>query len=270
MHAAHHRDRARLSELMPAAHDQVAVLALRSHDRGRGLVLGLDAVGAVIDPAGVGVLHDHHAPGADVAAAVVLVPFRRRNREDVDVAAGGDVLHQRSARDRHRRDGLRVLHVGAPIAHEIHLAGVGRHAQSEVDPPHRGEDVRDHAAAARKAWNVVEHHRGRPHGALVDVDDAADLLVALGAGDGHEFARLFHLRQPDAEILLGGVAQALVGTWRGGVQHGVVPKVRIFSNMERRVDSVNGPRWVAARTAAAASPPPQAGEGAAPTSPPGR
>ena len=118
----------------------------------------------------------------------------------------------------------RVLHVGAPVAHQVHLAGIGRQAQREVDPPHRGEDVGDHAAAARKPGNVVEHHRRRPHGALVDVDDAADLFVAPGAGDGGQLAGLLHLRQPDAEILLGRIlgriAQALVGTRRDGVQHG--------------------------------------------------
>ena len=219
MHAADDGDGARLSELVPAPHDQVSVLALRGHDRRDAAVLGLDAVGAVVDPAGVGVLHDHHAAGADVAAAVVLVPFRRRDFEDVDVAAGGDVLHQRPVRDRDRRNGLGVLHVGAPVAHEVHLARLGRHAEREIDPPHRGEDVRHHPMAAREAGDVVEHHRRRPHGALVDVDDAADLRVALGAGDGHELAGRLHLRQPDAEILLGGVAQQARSDWRG-VQHG--------------------------------------------------
>ncbi len=228
MHAAHHGDGARLSELVPAPHDQVPVLALRGHDRGDAAVLGLDAVGAVVDPSGVGVLHDHHAAGADVAAAVVLVPFRRRYLEDVDVASRSDVLHQRSVVDRDRRNGLGVLHVGAPVAHEVHLARVGRHAEGEIDPPHRGEDVRHHAMAARETGDVVEHHRRRPHGALVDVDDAADLLVAPGAGDGDELARGFHLRQPDAEVLLGGVAQASVGA-RYGVQHqSAPPSPRVF------------------------------------------
>ena len=220
MHAAHDRDRARLSELVPAPHDQVSVLALRCHDRGDAAVLGLDAVGAVVDPPGVGMLHDHHAAGADVAAAVVLVPFRRRDFENVDVASRGDVLHQRPVVDRHRRNGLGVLHVGAPVAHEVHLARVGRHAESEIDPPHRGEDVRHHPMAPREAGDIVEHHRRRPHGALVDVDDAADLLVAPGAGDGYQLAGRFHLRQPDAEVLLGGVAQKSPTGFRHGVQHG--------------------------------------------------
>ena len=227
MHAAHHRDRARLTELVPAPHDQVSVLALRRHYRGDAAVLGLDAVSAVVDPPGVGVLHDHHAAGADVTAAVVLVPFRGRDFENVDVASRGDVLHQRPVVDRHRRNGLGVLHVGAPVAHEVHLARVGRHAESEIDPPHRGEDVRNHPMAPREAGDVVEHHRRRPHGALVDVDDAADLLVAPGAGDGYQLAGRLHLRQPDAEVLLGGVAQTSPTGARHGVQHGA-PSIRTF------------------------------------------
>src|SRR4029077_13475847 len=71
VHAADDRDRTWLSEFVPAPHDQVAVLALRGHDRGDVLTLRLDAVGAVVDPAGVGMAHDHHAAGADVATPVV-------------------------------------------------------------------------------------------------------------------------------------------------------------------------------------------------------
>ena len=67
-------------------------------------VVHLHAVAAVVDPAGVRILHDHDAAGADVVAAVALVPSRRRNLEEVDVVAGGDVLQQRAAGHRHRRD----------------------------------------------------------------------------------------------------------------------------------------------------------------------
>ena len=97
MHAAHDGDRARLSELVPAPHDQIAVLALRRHDRSDVPALRLHAVGAVIDPSGVGMPHHDHAAGADVMAAVVLVPFRRRDFQDVDVVAGREVLHHRAA-----------------------------------------------------------------------------------------------------------------------------------------------------------------------------
>src|SRR5262249_58948568 len=122
VYAAHHRDRARLSEFVPALHDQVAVLALRGHHRGDVAILHLDAIGAVVDPAGVGMAHDHHAAGADVTAAVVLVPFRCWDFQNVDVGPGGGVLHQRAALHRDGRNGFGVLHIVAPIAHQIHFA----------------------------------------------------------------------------------------------------------------------------------------------------
>ena len=77
-----------------------------------------------------------------------------------------------------------------------------------------------HAVATRIARDVVEQHRGRPHGALVDVDDAADLLLAVGTVDGQQLARLVHLLEPGAQVLLRRIAQALVATRRDGVQHG--------------------------------------------------
>ena len=55
MHAGHDRDRARLAALVIAPHDQVAVLALGAHHRGDVAVMRLHAIGAVIDPAGVGI-----------------------------------------------------------------------------------------------------------------------------------------------------------------------------------------------------------------------
>ncbi len=125
MHAAHHRDRARLAALVVLLLDHVAVLALGAHHGGEPLVVRLHAIGAVIDPAGVGIAHDHHVAGADVIAAVVLVPARHRDLEQVDVVAGLDVFQERAARHLDRRDGLGLLHVLAPVPHQFDLAAVG-------------------------------------------------------------------------------------------------------------------------------------------------
>ena len=105
MHAAHHGDRAGLAALVIAALDQVAVLALRAHHRRHVAVVGLHPIGAVIDPAGVRIAHDHHVAGADVIAAVMLVPARHRDFENVDVFAGVHVLQHRAGLHRDRRDG---------------------------------------------------------------------------------------------------------------------------------------------------------------------
>src|SRR5262249_45345616 len=103
---------------------------------------------------------DHHAAGADVTAAVVLVPFWGRHFQNVDVGTGGDVLHQWAALHRDGRDGFGVFHVVAPVAHEIHFARPRRQAEREIDTPHRGENVRHQTMLRRKSRDVLKHHGG--------------------------------------------------------------------------------------------------------------
>ena len=138
MHAGNHRHRTRLAAFVIAALDQVAVLAFRAHDGGHAGAVRLHAIGAIIDPARVGILHDHHAAGADVVAAVVLVPTRRRNFLDIHIFSAAHVFEQRPALDNDRRNALGLLHVSAPIGDELDRRAVDRHAQSDVDAPHRG------------------------------------------------------------------------------------------------------------------------------------
>ena len=128
----------RLAAFVIAALDQVAVLAFRAHDGGHAGAVRLHAIGAIIDPARVGILHDHHAAGADVVAAVVLVPTRRRNFLDIHIFSAAHVFEQRPALDNDRRNALGLLHVSAPIGDELDRRAVDRHAQSDVDAPHRG------------------------------------------------------------------------------------------------------------------------------------
>ena len=192
VHAAHHRDRARLAALVILLLDHVAVLALGAHHGGELLAVRLHAIGAVVDPAGVGIAHDHHVAGADVVAAVVLVPARHRNLEQVDVVAGLDVLQKRAARHLDRRDGLRLLHVFAPMPHQLDLGAVGRIAHRHVDAADRGQQVGQDAMALGIAGDVVEQHQRVADLALVDVDDAADLALALGAADVRHLAGGLH------------------------------------------------------------------------------
>jgi hypothetical protein len=60
--------------------------------------------------------------------------------------------------------------------------------------------------ALREARNLVEHHRGIAHLALVDVDDAADLFLGLGALDHFQLAGGPDPVDPVSEILVGHVA----------------------------------------------------------------
>ena len=79
--------------------------------------------------------------------------------------------------------------------------GGGIKSERDVDAPHRSENIRQDAAAARKAGHVVEQHRLVADAALVDVDDAADLLLVLGALDVLQLAGGAQLRDPGAQIL---------------------------------------------------------------------
>src|SRR5262249_53430732 len=87
MHSHHHGHRASLIAVVIFGHDDAAVLARRHHDSGDVGTLGLDAVAAAVDPAGIGIFHDYHAGGADEWPAVVLVPDRGWDFLQVDVCA---------------------------------------------------------------------------------------------------------------------------------------------------------------------------------------
>ncbi len=177
------------------------MLALRAHDGRHIRSVGLHPVGTVIDPAGIGILHDHHAAGADVITAIVLVPSRRRNGLDVHVLAAVHVLQERPGLDGNRCDAARLLHVFAPIGDQLDRRAVDRHAEREVDAPHRGQNVRENAVTPGIAWNVIEQDRGIAHLAHVKVDDAADFGFALGAVDLLHLACRTERLDPCAQIL---------------------------------------------------------------------
>src|SRR5712671_5262672 len=62
--------------------------------------------------------------------------------------------------------------------------------------------------ALRISRDVVEQHQRIADLALIDVDDAADLALALGAADVRDFASRLHLREPGTQILLRRVGGA--------------------------------------------------------------
>src|SRR6516162_6482370 len=215
VHAHDHRDRTRLAALVIAALDQIAVLALGAHDRRHAGAVRLHAIGAVVDPAGVGILHDHHAARADIVAPVVLVPPRRRDAPNVDVLAAADVLHERSGLDRDRCDAARLFHVFAPVGDEFDRRTVDRQTEREIDAPHRGENIREDAMAVGIARNVVEQHGTVAHLAHIEVDDAADFRLALGAADVLHLARRAQRIDPGAQVLFRGLRRVLGGALGG-------------------------------------------------------
>src|SRR5262249_35466034 len=107
----------------------------------------------------------------------------------VDAVPGEQVAKRRPAVDGLRRLRRRALEIVAPPLDLLHLRRFRRQAQREVDTRNRGQDVGDDTVAFGKAGDLVEQHRGIAHLAHIDVDDAADLLLRLGAGDDLELAR---------------------------------------------------------------------------------
>src|SRR5262249_58979891 len=65
----------------------------------------------------------------------------------------------------------------------------------------------------------VEQHRLVVGLALVEIDDAADLVLTVGAADELKLAGGFHLGEPSAQVLLGRIAQRS-GRGLGGAVHG--------------------------------------------------
>ena len=224
--AAADQHRARLALLEIFLADQPAMLAGRNPHAGVLLVVRDGAVGAEIDPAGVGVLHDHDAIGADVAAAVLLVDHRHRKLEQVDGVVAIDVLQDRPARHRHRRDQLEVaLHaVAIGLHHRGRIVAVGK-AERERDAPAGIVQAGDDAHARRIALDAVEQHRRRASriGMREDFRQHADLEVPVGAVDARELADavgivddVAHVRQP--------LVRAGPGLGDVGVQHASVSR----------------------------------------------
>ena len=190
--AEHDRDRHRLlARLVLVAH-LPALLAGRDVEAAGFLVVDHHAVGAAIDPALVGIADDGVAAGADVAAAVLGVPLRRREFGDVDRVAGDDVLHHRAAVDVFRRDALHVGGVvGAEAVAQLDLGHVGREAERHVLAP-AVEEIDQHAAARQRVRHVLEHEARRVVGVVGHLGHHADVLLpgeALGRASPRRASR---------------------------------------------------------------------------------
>ena len=92
----HDGDGTGASRVPISARDLFAVLVL--DDPERNAILGNDAgaVGADVDPAAIRIFDNHHVAGADVAPAVVLVPFGRGKNIQVDAITFENILAYRA------------------------------------------------------------------------------------------------------------------------------------------------------------------------------
>ena len=111
----------------------------------------------------------------------MLVPARGGDFRDVDIPPGAHVLKKGSGFHRDGRDAARFFHVFTPVRDELDRRAVDRQAEREVDPPHGSENVCENSVAMRIARDIIEQHCRVSHLAHVEIDDAADLALALGA-----------------------------------------------------------------------------------------
>ena len=72
-------------------------------------------IGAGIEPVFFGIAGDAVSAGADVAAAVLLVPDRRREFRQVDVVAHQNVFQHRAVLDDLVRNDLLLFQIGLTI-----------------------------------------------------------------------------------------------------------------------------------------------------------
>src|SRR5262245_42911673 len=93
--------------------------------------------------------------------------------------------------------------VVAPPLNLSHLGRVRRQPQCYVDARNRSEDVGDDAMTLWVTRDFVEHDRRIAHSSHIDVYNAADLLLRLGAGNDLEFARGPYSFDPVPQILVG-------------------------------------------------------------------
>ena len=78
-----------------------------------------NTVSADVGPFAIGVLHNHHAASADVAAAVMLMPARRRELEQIDFVAAIDILRDRPAGNFDGLDRRLLAESFFPLANDI-------------------------------------------------------------------------------------------------------------------------------------------------------
>ena len=204
--AQHRRRRQRLAARERLVAMDAAVVA-GGHDHADGLlVVHLRAVGAGIEPVLLGIAGDGVGAGADIVAAVLLVPFRRRELGDVDVVAHHDVLQDRAIVDDLVRDDALLLQIGFAIGvAELPLGEMIGKAERHV-AARAGEHVQQQPEALGAARDVLEHDAGAVLRAQHRLGGEPDILLAVGALDGADLAQALGHREPFAQIVVGDVA----------------------------------------------------------------
>ena len=171
--------------------------------------MDLHAIDRRIDPAVVRIAHDDQAAGTDVRAAILLVPYRRREFRHIDgvaldgIFAPGGAIHFNGLMGRQR---LAFCHPG--------LEGI-EGAQAGIDTERQRGALRirhrigEHAKPGRIAFDPVEQQRRAIGHAGCDLGNAADLMARIGALDAPQRLESLDLGDEFTKILVRHVCLAL-------------------------------------------------------------
>ncbi len=211
-------------------------------------VIDLAAIGAEIEPAGIGVLRHHAVGGADEARLVELMVARHRKFQNIDFVALDHVLQDRTVVDETRRQRLQVLHAAVILLYDIDLAfELERQPQGQCNAAHRRELPVERAEALGIAGHVVEQDRGRRAAALLreHVGERAHLDVPMGAVDPAQLAQPVDLFEPAAQpaivharLRCGFGTDAGHADLRGNSGGGVAPPDRLYTTVYSRTETV--------------------------------
>ena len=182
-----------------------AVLAGRNVES--DLVPALDhyTVGADIDPAGLRVARNVIGTRADIAAAVVFVPDRRRKGLDVDVVAFDDILQNRAVLDDYMGNLLQILHIGlAKRVGEFDFGQLGRKTERHVHAL-AGEEIHQKPRSFKRARDFFKDNAGRFVAVLDNLGRHADIAFPARPFDMPDLAELLGLFKPLAHIRIRNV-----------------------------------------------------------------
>ena len=199
-----HRGHRLVPRLVLVAVD-AAVLAGRDVEADGFLIVNHHPVRAEVHPVLLGIARDVEAAGADVAAAVVLVPDRRRELRHVDVVTHHDVLEDRSATDFPIWDGLHLFEaVLQERFAQLELRQARLVAEGHV-LAFPAEEVGKNAETLRVAGHVVEDDTRRSVRVHGDLRGHADVFLPRGAANDLDLAEFLRLGDPFAKVVVNEV-----------------------------------------------------------------
>src|SRR3989441_3230418 len=178
-----------------------AVLAGRDVEAEPRLVVDHHAVRAEVHPALVRIARDVEAAGAEVAAAVELVPLRSGEDQAIDLVAAEHVLEDRAVLHDLGGDRLDALaDTFLPRTDELVRRRVRVEAEGDRDAAERPEPVGEDAKTLLEALDLVEDCRLRWARPAEELGGHPDVLLRVRAADRLQLAERVDAPQPVPQI----------------------------------------------------------------------